>query len=65
MISVAVLLETVNNFLNSEWKTVSAENRVNSFLNNAEQKLSLCEILEIVYAENSEYFYEKTMKCFN
>ena len=30
---------------------------MNSFLNNAEQKIILCRILEIVYAENSEQFY--------
>ena len=27
------------------------------FLNNAEQKIILCRMLEIVYAENSEQFY--------
>ena len=30
--------------------------RVNNFLNNAEQKIILCEIVEIVYTENSEQF---------
>ena len=30
--------------------------RENNFLNNAEQKIILCKILEIVYAENSEQF---------
>ena len=30
---------------------------MNNFLNNAEQKIILCKILEIVYAENSEQFY--------
>ena len=30
---------------------------MNNFLNNAEQKIILCRILEIVYAENSEKFY--------
>ena len=29
---------------------------MNNFLNNAEQKIILCRILEIVYAENSEQF---------
>ena len=29
---------------------------MNNFLNNAEQKIILCKILEIVYAENSEQF---------
>ena len=45
--------KTVNNFLNSEQ---NAEKRVNNFLNNAEQKIILCKMLEIVYAENSEQF---------
>ena len=30
---------------------------MNNFLNNAEQKIILCRILEIVYAKNSEKFY--------
>ena len=29
---------------------------MNNFLNNAEQKIILCRMLEIVYAENSEQF---------
>ena len=45
-----------NNFLNSEQRIIYAENRVNNFLNNAEHKIILCRILEIVYAENSEQF---------
>ena len=48
--------KTGNNFLNSEQKIIYAEKRVNNFLNNAEQKIILCKILEIVYAENSEQF---------
>ena len=32
---------------------------MNNFLNNAEQKIILCRILKIVYAENSEHFYVK------
>ena len=43
-----------NNFLNSEQKIVYVEKRVNNFLNNAEHKIILCRMLEIVYAENSE-----------
>ena len=43
-------------FLNSEQKIIYAEKRVNNFLNNAEQKIILCKIVEIVYAENSEQF---------
>ena len=30
---------------------------MNNFLNNVEQKIIVCRILEIVYAENSEQFY--------
>ena len=41
-------------FLNSEQKIIYAEKRVNYFLNNAKQKIILCKILEIVYAENSK-----------
>ena len=48
--------KTVNNFLNSEQKIIYAEKRVNNFLNNVEQKMILCRMLEIVYAENSEQF---------
>ena len=46
----------MNNFLNSEQKIIYPEKRVNNFLNNAEQKIILCKILEIVYVENSEQF---------
>ena len=49
--------KTVNNFLNSEQKIIYAEKKVNNFLNNVEQKIILCKMLEIVYAENSEQFY--------
>ena len=48
--------KTTNNFLNSEQKIIYAEKRVNNFVNNAEQKIILCKMLEIVYAENSEQF---------
>ena len=47
----------VNNFLNKEQKLIYTENSVNNFLNNAEQKIILCKMLEIVYTENSEQFY--------
>ena len=30
--------------------------RVNNFLNNAEQRIILCRMLEIVYTENNEQF---------
>ena len=47
----------MNDFLNSEHKIIYVENRVNFFfLNNTEQKIILCRMLEIVYAENSEQF---------
>ena len=45
-----------NNFLNSEQKIIYVEKRVNNFLNNAEQKIILCRMLEIVYAKNNEQF---------
>ena len=45
-----------NNFLNSEQRIIYAEKRVNNFLNNAEQKIILCRMQEIVYAEKSEQF---------
>ena len=48
--------KTGNNFLNSEQKIICTEKRVNNFLNNAEQKIILCKMLEIVYAKNSEQF---------
>ena len=48
--------KTGNNFLNSEQKIIYAEKRGNFFLNNAEHKIILCKMLEIVYAENSEQF---------
>ena len=48
--------KTVNNFLNSEQRIIYAKKRVNNFLNNAEHKIILCRILEIVDAENSEQF---------
>ena len=48
--------KTGNNFLNSEQKIIYAEKRVNNFLNNAEHKIILCRMLEIVYAQNNEQF---------
>ena len=48
--------KTVNNFLNSEQKIIYAKKRANNFLNNAEQKLILCKIIEIVFTENSKQF---------
>ena len=46
----------MNNFLNSEQKIIYAEKRLNNFLNNADQKIILCKIVEIDYAENIEKF---------
>ena len=57
-------------FLNSEQKIIYVEKRVNNFLNNAEQRIILCKMLEIVYAseqflwENSEQFYLIQKKIF-
>ena len=48
--------KTVNNFSNSEQKIIYAQMRANNFLNNVEQKIILCKIVEIVYTENSEQF---------
>ena len=48
--------KAANNFLNSEQRIIYEEKTVNNFLNNAEQKIILCRILVIVYAENSEKF---------
>ena len=53
-----------NNFLNSEQKIVYVEKRVNNFLNNAEHKIILCRMLEIVYAENSEQILWENSKQF-
>ena len=50
--------KTANNFLNNEQRIIYTEKRVNNFLNNVEQKIVLCRILEIVYAENSEQILE-------
>ena len=54
MISMVFYEKTRNNFLNSEQKIIYAEKRVNNLLNNAEHKIILCRMLEIVYAKNSE-----------
>ena len=56
--------KTVNNFLNSEQKIIYAKERANNFLNNTEQKIILCKIVEIVYTENMNNFYKKTMNNF-
>ena len=56
--------KTVNNFLNSEQKIIYAKKRANNFLNNAEQKIIFCKIVEIVYTENSEQFLWENSKQF-
>ena len=57
--------KTVNN-LCSEQRIIYAEKRVKFFLNNAEQKIILCKMLEIVYAKKIvNNFYEKTTNSFN
>ena len=48
--------KTVDNFLNSEQKIIYVVKGVNNLVNNAEQKIILCKMLEIVYTENSEQF---------
>ena len=47
----------MKDFLNSEHKIIYAEKKVNNFLNNAEQKIILYKMLEIVYTENNEQFF--------
>ena len=56
----------MNDFLNSEQKIIYAEKRVIYifFLNNAEQKIILCKMLEIVYVENSEQFFWENSEQF-
>ena len=49
-------MKTRKKILNSEQKIIYTEKRVNNLLNNAEQKIILCRMLEIVYAENNEQF---------
>ena len=46
----------MNDFLNSAQKIIYAEKRVKNFVNNAEHKIILCKMLEIVYVEKSEQF---------
>ena len=49
----------MNNFLSNEYKIIYTAKRVNNFLNNAELKIILCKILEIVYVENNEHFFHE------
>ena len=48
--------EKIVNNLCSEQRIIYVEKRVNDFLNNTKQKIILCKILEIVFAENGEQF---------
>ena len=54
----------MKNFLNSEHKIIYAEKRVNNFVNHVEQKIILCKMPEIFYAENSEQFLWKNNEQF-
>ena len=55
----------MNNFLNNEQRIIYKEKRVTNFLNNVEQKIILCRILEIVYVENSEQFSRENSEQFS
>ena len=55
IVTITIYEKAMNN-LCSEQRIIYADKRVNNFLNNAEHKIILCRMLEIVYAENSEQF---------
>ena len=50
------LWENREQFFKCEQKIIYVEKRVNNFLNNAKQKIILCRMPEMVYAENSDQF---------
>ena len=56
--------KTANNLLNSEHKIIYAKKRMNNFLNNAEQKIILCRMLEIFYAKKKkkQFLWENNEK---
>ena len=56
--------KAVNN-LSSEQRIIYVEKRVNNFLNNAEHKIILCRMLEIVYAENRFYECSKQIRIYS
>ena len=56
--------KVANNFFKNEQRIIYKEKRVNNFLNNAEHKIILCRILEIVYVENSEQFSRENNEQF-
>ena len=65
MIRINHLMDNASNsFLNSEQKIIFVEKRLNIFVNNSKQKIILCEMLEIVYAENREQFLWKNSEQF-
>ena len=51
-----IFYEKIVNNLCSEHRIIYAEKWVNNFLNNAEHKIILCKMLEIVYVESSVQF---------
>ena len=53
---VVIGLEHSNHKTPNEQWIIYAEKTVNNFSSNAEQKIILCRMLEIAYAENSEQF---------
>ena len=55
--------KAVNNFLNRTENNLRRKES-EQFLNNAEQKIILCRILEIVYVENSEQFSRENSEQF-
>ena len=55
---------TRNNSLNSDQKIIFTERRVNNFLNNAEQKIILHRMQEIVYVKTSEQFLRENREQF-
>ena len=56
MISLSVLWENSEQFFKQWTKNNLCRKESEIFLNNAEQKIILCRILEIVYVKNGEQF---------
>ena len=56
MISLSVLWENSEQFSKQWIENNLRRKESEQFLNNVEQKIILCRILEIVYVENSEQF---------
>ena len=55
-ISLGVSWENNEQFMQWTENNLRKKERENNFLNNVEQKIILCRMLEIVYVENSEQF---------